>query len=185
MTPLLKYSIRLTDNTSFKEWYWQITQSMCKEVREHMKEMLEIGAMQPSCSLWASPAILVCRKDSKLQFCIDLRKLNALTIKDSYNLPRIEDTLGSLNGAVWFMALDLKSGYWQVKMDEASKPLMAFNVGLLGFYKCDCMPIGLVNALATFQTLMETCLGDLQLNWCLSCLNDIIVFSKMPKYHLV
>ena len=85
-------------------------------------------------------------------------------IKDSYSLPRIEDTLDSLNGAVWFTALDLKSGFWQVEMDEASKPLMAVTVGLLGFYKCGCMPFGLVNALATFQRLMETYLGDLQLN---------------------
>ena len=84
--------------------------------------------------------------------------------KDSYSLPQIENTLDSLNGAVWFTVLDLKSGYWQVEMDEVSKLLMAFTVGHLGFYECDCMPFGLVNALAMFQRLMETCLGDLQLN---------------------
>ena len=83
------------------------------------------------------------------------------------------------------MALDLKSGYWQVQMDEAIKPLMTFPVGLLGFYKCDCMPFRLVNAPATFKSLMETCPGDLQLNWCLIYLNDIIVFAKTPKDHLV
>ena len=87
--------------------------------------------------------------------------------------------------AIWFTALDLKSSYWQVKMDEASKPLTAFTVGLLGFYECDCMPFRLVNAPATLQRLMETCLGDLQLNWCLFYLNDIIVFSETPKDHLV
>ena len=121
----------------------------------------------------------------KLWFCIDLRKLNAHTIKDSYSLPRIEDNLDSLNWAIWFTALDFKSGYWQVEIDEASKPLMAFTVGLLGFYKCDHMPFGLVNAPATFQRLMETCLVGLQLNWCIIYLNDIIVFLKIPKYHLV
>ena len=78
--------------------------------------------------------ILVHKKDGKSQFCIDLRTLNAHTIKDSYSLPQIEDTLDSLNDAVWFTALDLKLGYWQVEMDEISKPLMAFTVGLLGFY---------------------------------------------------
>ena len=77
------------------------------------------------------------------------------------------------------MALSLKSSYWQVKRDEASKPLMAFTIGPLGFYKCDCMPFRLVNALATFQRLMETCLGDL------IYLDDVIVFSKTPKDHLV
>ena len=116
---------------------------------------------------------------------MDLRKLNAHAIKDSCRLCRIEDTLYSLNGAVWFSSLDLSSGYWQVKMDEAFKPLLAFTVGLLGFYKCDHMPFGLVNTPATFQILMETYLGYLQLNWCLIYLNDIIVLSKISKDHLV
>ena len=73
---------------------------MYKEVKEHLKEMLEIAAIMPSHNPWASPVILACKKDGKLQFCIDLRKLNPCTIEDSYSLPRIEDTLYSLNGAV-------------------------------------------------------------------------------------
>ena len=158
---------------------------MYEEIRDHLKEMLEIGAIWPSHSPWANPVILVCKKDSKLPFCIDLRKLNAHTIKDSYSLPRIEDSLDSLNGAVWFTALDLKLGYWQVEMDKASKRLMEFTVCPLGFYECDHIPVRLVNAPATFQRLMETCLGDLQLNWCLIYLDDITVFLKLPKDHLV
>ena len=106
-------------------------------------------------------------------------------MKDSYSLPRIEDTPDSLNGAVWFTALYLKLGYWQVEMDEASKPLMAFTVGPLGFSKCDLMHFRLVNAQATFHRLMGTCLGDLQLNWCLLYLGNTNVFSKVPKDHLV
>ena len=116
--------------------------------------------------------------------CIDLRKLNAHPINDAYSLPRIEDTLDSLNGAVWFTALDLKSGYWQVEMNEASKSLMTFTVGQMGFYMGDCMLFRLVNAPATFQRLMEMCLSDLQLNWCLIYLNNVIVFSKLQKEHL-
>ena len=69
-------------------------------------------------------------------------------------------------------------------MDKASKPLMVFTAGLLGFYECHCMPFGLVNAPATFQRLMETYLSDLQLYWCFIYLNDIIMFSKTPKDHL-
>ena len=130
--------------------------------------MLEIGAIWPLHSPWASLVVLVCKKDGKLQFCIDLRKLNAHTIKDSYSLPMIEDTLDSLNGAVWSTVLDLKSGYWKVKVDEASKPLMAFTVGPLGFYRCASYAFSVWRMLlAMFQRLMETCLGDLQLNWCL------------------
>ena len=138
-TSLVKHHVRLTDNTPFEEHYWQFPPSMCEEVWEHLKEMLEIGVLWPSHSLWDSPVVLVCKKDSKLQFCIHLRKLNTHIIKDSYSLPRIEDTLDSLNGAVWHMALYLTLGYWEVEMDEGSKLLMAFTIGLLGFYKCDHM----------------------------------------------
>ena len=73
---------------------------MYEEVREHLKEILEIGALQPSHMPWAGPVILLSKKDGRLQFFIDLRKLNALTIKDSYSLPRIEDTLDCLNVTV-------------------------------------------------------------------------------------
>ena len=103
----------------------------------------------------------------------------------SYSVPRIEDILDSLNQVVWFMELDLKSGYCQVQMKEASKPLMAFTKGLLRFYKCDCMPFRLVNAPATFQRLMETCLHDPHLNWCLINLDNFIAFLKKSKDHLV
>ena len=99
-TSLVKHGIRLTDDTPFKECHWKFPPSMYKEVREHLKEMLEIGAILPLHSPWASLVVLVCKKDGGLQFCIDLRKLNAHTIKDSYSVPRIEDTLDSLNGAV-------------------------------------------------------------------------------------
>ena len=119
-----------------------------------------------------------------MRFCIDLRHLNNRTIKDAYSLPRIEETLDCLNGTKIFTSLDLKSGYWQVEMEEESKPLTAFTVGPLGFFECERMPFGLTNAPATFQRLMENCLGDLHLNWCIIYLDDIIVFSETPKEHI-
>ena len=146
--------------------------------------MLKIGAIRKSNSPWASAVVLVRKKDGSLRFCIDLRRLNARTIKDAYGLPRIEETLDCLEGSIIFTSLDLKSGYWQVEMDEASKPLTAFTVGPLGFYECERMPFRLTNAPATFQRLMESCLGDLHLNWCIIYLDDVIVFSKTPKEHI-
>ena len=77
----------------------------------------------------------------------------------------------------------MQSGYWQVEMTEDSKPLTAFTVGPLGFYSVQ-MPFGLTNALATFQCLMETCLGEMHLKWCIIYLDDIIVFSKTPEEHI-
>ena len=78
----------------------------------------------------------------------------------------------------------MKAGYWQVELDSESIPLTAFTVGPLGFYECVQMPFGLTNVPATFQRLMETCLDDLHLNWCIIYLDDVIIFSKMPEEHL-
>ena len=146
--------------------------------------MLEIGAIHRSTSPWASPIVLVHKKDSGLKFCIDLRKLNNKMIKDAQSLPRIEDSLDCLDGATIFTSLDLQSGYWQVKLTEASRPLAAFTVGPLGFYECVWMPFGLTNVPATFQHLMELCLGDMHLKWCIIYLDDIIVFSKTLEEHI-
>ena len=183
-TALIKHKIRLTDQTPFKERYRCIPPHMYDDMRAHIQEMLDIGAIRKSHSLWASVVVLVCKKDGGLRFCIDLRKLNEQTIKDAYSLPQIDETLDSLQGSQWFSSLDLKSGYWQVEMDEESKPLTAFTVGPLGFYECERMPFGLTNAPATFQRLMETCLGDLNLHWCIIYLDDIVIFSKDPASHL-
>ena len=104
--------------------------------------------------------------------------------KDSYPLPRIQEVLESLVGAGHFSCLDLKLWFWQIKMVEASKQYTAFTVGNLGFFKCDCMPFGLCNVLATFQRLMQNCLSELNLIYCLIYLDDIIVFSQMVQEHL-
>ena len=146
--------------------------------------MLEIGAIWRSISPWDSPVVLVQKKDGGLRFCIDLRKLNNRTIKDAQSLPRIENSIDCLDGATIFTSLDLQSGYWQVELPGASRPLIAFTMGPLGFYECLRMPFGLTNAPATFQCLMESCLGDLHLKLCRIYLDDIIVFSKMPEDHI-
>ena len=135
-TALIKHKIRLTDQTPFKERYRCIPPHMYNDVRAHIQEMLDIGAICKSHSPWASAVVLVQKKDGGLRFCIDLRKLNERTVKDAYSLPRIDETLDSLQGSQWFSSLNLKSGYWQVEMDEESKPLTAFTVGPLGFYEC-------------------------------------------------
>ena len=183
-TDLVKHHIELTNYTPIKDRYRRIPPQQYEEVRKHLKEMLDIGAIRRSNSPWASPVVLVRKKDGSLRFCIDLRKLNARTIKDAYSIPRIEDALDSLNGACIFTSLDLKSGYWQVELDDESIPLTAFTVGPLGFYECVRMPFGLTNAPATFQRLMESCLGDLHLSWCIIYLDDIIIFSKNPDDHI-
>ena len=136
--------------------------------------MLESGAIRPSQSAWCNTVVLVQKKDGSLWFCIDFCHLNAHMKKESYPLHRI---LESLVGAGHFSCLDLKSGIWQIKMEEASKQYTTFTVGNLGFFKCNCMPFGLCGAPATFQQLMQNCLGELNLIFCLIHLDNLIVFS--------
>ena len=128
--------------------------------------------------------MLVRKKDGRPRFCIDLRRLNNTTVKDAYSLPKIESILDSLIGAQIFSTLDLKAGYWQVEMAEECKAYTAFTCGPLGFYECDTMPFGATNAPATFQRLMHDCLGDLNMNWCIVYLDDIIIFSDTKEEHL-
>ena len=114
-----EHTIKVTDDTHFKEWFRWIPPPMVEEVRTHLREMLESGAIRPSQSTWCNAVVLVRKKDGGLCFCIDFQCLNACRMKDSYPLPRIQEALESLVGTGHFSCLDLKSGFWQIKMDKA------------------------------------------------------------------
>ena len=146
-----KHNIQLTDSQPFKERYRRIPPHLFEEVKQHLQEMVEVGAIRRSFSPWASTVVLVRKKDGGLRLCTDQRKLNNRTVKDGYALPRIDDTLDCLHGVKWFSTLDLKSGYWQVELEKEAKPLTAFTMGPLGFWECGRMPFGLTNAPATFK----------------------------------
>ncbi|MCG8034843.1 MAG: DDE-type integrase/transposase/recombinase, partial [Candidatus Thiodiazotropha taylori] len=183
-TQTVKHEIHLENDQPFKEPYRHIPPSLIQEVREHLREMLQIGAIRESSSPFSSNVVIVRKKDGSIRFCIDYRKLNQRTIKDAYAIPRIDDTLHLLAGAKYFSTLDLKSGYWQVELKEEDKGKTAFQAGPLGFYECNSMPFGLCNAPATFQRLMERCMGDLNLRDCLIYLDDIVIFSKTFEEHV-
>ena len=104
--------------------------------------------------------------------------------KDSYPLPQIQEVLESLVGTGHFSCLDLKSGFWQIRMDEASKQYTTSAVGNLGFFECNRMPFGLCNAPATFQRLMQNCIGELNFIYCLIYLDDLIMFLQTAEEHL-
>ena len=134
---------------------------MVDEVHAHVKEMLEIDTIHPRQSPWCNGVVLACKKDGRLHFCIDFHNLYARTKKDSYPLSQIQEAIESLVGAGCFSCLDLKAGFWQITMDEVSKQYTAFTVGNLGFFECEHMPFGLCNAPATFERLIQNCLGEL------------------------
>ena len=146
--------------------------------------MLDAGVLRLSNSPWCNAGVLVRKKDGSLRFCIDLRRLNSLTVKDSHPLPHICETLESLAGAAHYMTINMNSGFWQVLMDDESKQYTAFTLGSMGLYECESMPFGLCNAPPTFQRLMLNCLGELNLTYCLIYLDDVIIFSKTEEEHL-
>ena len=180
-----KIVLKDLESVPFRERFRRIPPPQVEEVREHLKVMLDAGAIRPSNSPWCNAVVLVRKKDGSLRFCIDFRRLNALTRKDSHPLPRIGETLDSLVGSAYYSTFDLTSGFWQVPMDEDSKQYTAFTLGSMGLFECERMPFGLCNAPATFQRLMQSCLGELNLTYCLIYLDDVIVFSKTPEEHLV
>ena len=181
---LYKHEIHLIDETPFKEPHRRIPPALFDEIREHLKEMLDAGAIRPSSSPFSSNIVVVRKKDGSIRFCVDFRKLNNKTVKDAYAIPRIEDTLHLLAGSTYFTKLDLRSGYWQVELREEDKQKTAFQVGTMGFYEFNRMPFGLCNAPATFQRLMERCMGEMNLRDCLIYLDDVIIFSTTFEEHL-
>ena len=153
-------------------------------MRNHLKEMLEVGAIRPSQSAWCNGVVLVRKQDGGLFFCIDFQHLNACMKKDSYPLPQIQEALESLVGTDHFSCLDLKSRFWQIRMDEASRQYTAFTVGNLGFFECDRMPFRLCNAPATFQQLMMNYMGELNFIYSLIYLYNLIMFLQTAEEHL-
>ena len=183
-TPLGKHNIKLTDDIPVKLPPRRIPPAMYTEVKGHIRKMLDMGAIRPSHSSYSCPVVIAKKKDNSLRFCLDLRKLNSKTIRDAYHIPRVDESIEALAGSSWFTSLDLRSGYWQVELEETDKRKTAFNVGPLGFYECNRMPFGLTNAPATFQRIMEAALGDALMSFCVVYLDDIVVFSKTFEDHV-
>ena len=162
------------DTPPFKERFHRIPPPQLDEVRAHLKMMLDAGVIQLSNSPWCNAVVLVRKKDGPLHFCIDFRRLNSLTVKDSHPLA----------GMAHYTTIDMNSRFWQVLMDKESKQYTAFTLGSMGLYECESMPFGLCNAPPTFQRLMLNCLGELNLTYCLIYLDDVIIFSRTEKEHL-
>lgn len=181
-TDKVKHHINLSDNMPFKQRSRPIHPQDVDAVRRHLKELLNASVIRELESPFASPIVVVNKKNNDVRLCIDFRKLNIQTIKDAYALPNLEVALSVLFGSKWFSVLDLKSGFYQIDMEEADKQKTAF-VCPLGFYEFNRMPQGVTNAPSSFQRLMERCMGDLNRREVLVFTDDLIVFSKTLEEH--
>ena len=172
-TSAIEHEIRIKNSEPFKEWFQRIPPPLLEEVCASLWDMLEVGVICPSQSLWCNAVVLVRKKDGTLCFCVNFRCLNVWIKKDLYPLPCIQEALESMTGSAHFSSMDFKSGFWQIKMAPESQQYLTFTVGNLGFYEFTCMPFGLCNAPTTFQHLMQNTLGELNLKYCMIYLDDV------------
>ena len=181
-TNLVSHDIPLLDDVPVRQRYRRIPPSEYEAVKTHINQLLEAQVIRESSSPYASPIVLVRKKDGSLRMCVDYCLLNAKTRKDAFPLPCIEESLDALSGAQWFSTLNLASGYNQVPVSEPDKQKIAFCTPF-GLFEWNRMPFGLCNAPSTFQRLMQRMFGEQQCE-SLLYLDDIIVFSSSVSQHV-
>ena len=175
---LVEHKIVTADERPIKIPHRRVPPHQWQEVRDYIQKSLEQGIIRESSSPYASPIVLVRKKDGKLRLCVDYRLLNAKTHKDAYPLPRIDEALDVLKGAEYFCSLDLAHGFNQIPMRESDIEKTAFRTGTGGLYEYTRMPFGLCNAPGTFMRLMDKAFGDLNFQILLVYLDDILVFGR-------
>lgn len=182
-TSLISHEIPLLDEVPVRQRYRRLPPSEYEVVKAHINQLLEAQVIRESCSPYASPIVLMRKKDRSLRLCVDYRQLNHKTRKDALPLLRIEESLDALSGAHWFSTLDHASGYNQVPVAEKDKAKTAFCTPS-GLFEFNRMPFGLCNAQSTFQRLMQCLFGEQHCQSLLLYLDYIVFFSSTISQHL-
>ena len=178
---LLKHKIRTSNDDVIFLYPYRKSMKEREEIQAEILKMLEAGIIRPSNSAWSSPVLIIPKKDGSKRMCVDYRKVNAITIQENWPLPDIRDILDRVNGSCWFTALDLKSGYWQILMDELSIAITAFSTPD-GHYEFLRLPFGLKNAPSFFSRIMHQILGEFK--FVEIYLDDITIHSKTFDEHI-
>jgi hypothetical protein len=183
VTPYGEHHIKTGNHMPIKQATHRNTPNVVKKKRDKVEEMLSKGIVVPNNSPWWANTVLVRKKDGSARFCVGYRTLNTLTVRDASPLPRIDDTLDALSGAVYFSTLDMRSGYWQVKLRDEDRARPAFAAGG-NLYEFTIMPFGVTRGVATFSRIMKYAMVGLTWVGCLVFLDDVIVFGKTWGEHL-
>lgn len=183
-TKTVTHRINLTDSSPVRLRPYKYSPKKVKVIREEITKMLEAGVIRESTSAYCSPIVIVEKKTGEPRFCVDYRRLNKVTVSEFAGLPPITDMLKSVGKAKYFSVIDLKSGYWQIPMEEASKQFTAFSTPDGGQYEFNVLPFGLKNAPASFQKMMQHVLAGYVGQIALAYLDDVVVFSENFDDHL-
>ena len=181
-TQLVSHSIETGSARPIRMPPYRLPQAMKEALQEEIKEMLKHKIIEPSKSEWASPVILVSKKDGTKRLCVDFRRLNSVTEADPYPIPRVDELIDQLGNAKFITTLDLTKGYWQVPVAPESSAKTAF-VTPFGKYQFLTMPFGLMGAPSTFQRMMDDLLRDLHL-FSAAYIDDIVIFSEDWGQHV-
>lgn len=184
LTHLLTHSIDTGDAKPIKQRQYPLSPAMQQHLNTEIDEMLKMGVIQPSRSPWSSPLWLVEKRSGEYRVCFDGRKLNSVTVDDSYPMPLIDSILNKLRDAKFLTSIDLKSAFFQIPLEPESRPKTAFAVYGKGLFEFRVMPFGLSNAPKTMARLMDQVIGPSLEPFCFSYLDDIIIATPDFSTHL-
>ncbi|XP_065356155.1 uncharacterized protein LOC135950547 [Calliphora vicina] len=179
----IKHKIDTGNHTPITNPPYRISPAMKEKLKKELNDMLSKGIIEEKESPWAFPVVLIPKKDNSIRLCVDYRKLNDITVTDTYPLPRMEYLLHAAKTTPYMSTIDLKSGYWQIEMNEEDKLKTAF-ITPFGIYVFNRMPFGLKNAPATFQRAIDKIKSSLPNVLILVYIDDIIICSKYFTSHL-
>ena len=195
----IKHTIPMTMDRPLYLLQHTIPPQLQGELHKCLDTWLQQGIIRPPQSPYASQVVIVQKKTGEIHLCMDYCKLNSITVRDAFPLPRIDKALQAIHSSNWFSSFDLAQGYLQLAMEEGDIKKTAFRAGSMGLYKFTCMLFGLSNAGSSFCHLMEQCLGDQQFVILLWYLDDIclctptidemldhiqLVFDRLKKFNL-
>ena len=173
----VEHSIYVKDETPIRSRPYKADVKSQEIIDKHVTEMLEAGIIEKSYSEWAFPVLLVSKPDGSVRFCVDYRKLNKIIVQDIWPLPNIQLILDTLGGAEWFSVMDLKSGFFQIKMEQFSKRYTAFIVKN-GQYEFNFMPYGISNNPSAFTRAIQSAFQDLNWKILVFYIDDFIVYGR-------
>ncbi len=182
-TNLIQHHIETEPGVVVRSRPYRLPEHKKKGVQSELEALLEMGVIEESHSDWASPIVLVPKTDGSVRFCVDYRKVNAVSKFDAYPMPRVDELLDRLGTTRFYSTLDLTKGYWQIPLSPLSKEKSAFTTPF-GLHQFVTLPFGLFGAPATFQRLMDKILRP-HTAYAAAYLDDIIIYSQDWQRHMV